>query len=299
MVGFMKSALGLFGLNKKEGEAPAEAIDLEAFLEELPRRMGFDVSIKKTHSDLSPWHFEVEGPESDSFLGSSTEMLDALAHVSMRVLRRNEGASNVPTAESGEGFRVSFDAGGFRESKAQELKSLAAEQRQRVIDSGGKPSYIKALGPSERKIIHTHLAELGDVTSESIGRGTFKRIRVRIKDDSPFKRAQPEGESTDTAAEASPAPARMDRGGRRQGHGEGGRGGQRGGGGGRGPRGRNGSGGGRFRGGDAPRFNRDGTVDDNVGNRLAPGERPMYGTAVEPVVEMEVGDSSDDNRGNR
>jgi len=217
----------------------------------------------------------------------------------MRVLRRNEGASNTPGSESGESFRVSFDAGGFRESKAQELKSLAAEQRQRVIDSGGKPAYIKALGPSERKIIHTHLAELGDVTSESIGRGTFKRIRVRIKDDSPFKKALPEGERDVEAGSVDESAPRMDRPQRRpsgpgRGDSRGGRGGHQRGGRNNGPR--------RFRSGDqnSQNFSRDNSsVDDNVGNRLAPGERPIYGYASEPVQEVDFNDGSDDNRGNR
>ena len=39
-------------------------------------------------------------------------------------------------------------------------------------------------------MIHTHLAELGEVTSESIGRGNFKRIRVKLLPNSKHKRTQ-------------------------------------------------------------------------------------------------------------
>ena len=292
MVGFMKSALNLFGLNKKEGAATGGGVDLEQFLTELPQLMGYDVSFKRSEKSEPGLHFEVEGSEADSFLGESCEMLDALAHVSMRVLRRNEGVSNAPAAESSaEAFRVTFDAaGGFRDKKAQELKELATSQRLKVIESGGKPAYIRALGPSERKIIHTTLVDLGEVTSESIGRGNFKRIRIKLKDDSPLRRdPPPRSASADGNGGGQREPGNGGGGQRRGGQGGGqgggrGRGGQGGGGRGRfnnenrGPRGPN-------RGGNESEINGnlapnldlyDSHPDDNIGNRLKPGEQPAF-----------------------
>jgi predicted RNA-binding protein Jag len=293
MVGFMKSALNLFGLNKKEGEGSTEGgVHLDEFLSELPQKMGFDVSFKKKDTSEPGVHFEVEGSEVDSFLGENCEMLDALSHVAMRVLRRNEGVSNTPIEEGQETiFRVTFDAGGFRDKKSAELKELAATQRQRVIESGGKPSYVRALGPSERKIIHTALADLGEVTSESIGRGNFKRIRIRLKDDSTFRRA-PTAEGNEQAAEGANNPQQRrpqfnagggNRGPRR----EGGQGQNRGGGN-RGPRREGGQGQNRgprrpqhhndseINGNVAPDLNMYQQEDDNRGNRLAPGESSPY-----------------------
>lgn len=285
MVGFIKN---LFGLSKSEASSKGDQINLDDFLSELPEKLGYDVTFKRRSGETGGIHVEVEGDEARDLLGDNTEVLDALSHVSMRVLRRAEGLSNSPAAENQETLRVVFDASGFREQKANELRDLAKSQRERVIESGGKPAYIKALSPAERKIIHTTLTELGEVVSESIGKGTFKRIRIKLKDDSQFRRAQPEGGEM-----ANGEGFGNGNGGQRRG-GRGGRGGQQRGGQRRGGRGGFGGGG---RGPNRPndqvqaddnygnrgtfddfgdsRINDD-LIDENLGNRLAPGEKPIF-----------------------
>jgi len=245
--------------------------------------MGYSVTFTPRDSVDGATAFEVEGDDRDEFLGDSSEMLEALAHLSMRFQRKKAGASNDSGAEAATGdYRVIFDAGDFRQRKIDELRDLAADKRQRVLDNSGKPAYINALGPAERKVIHTTLTELGDVVSESIGSGYFKRIRVRLIDD---KRPQREGGGQ-----------RAEGGG---GNGNGG-GGRRGGRGGRGRgrgRGGNGNGNGQPR---APRDGnevngnfvpqvRDDSIDDNIGNRLAPGEEPIFN------VDATGGDADDRN----
>lgn len=314
MVGFMKSALNLLGI-KKDGAASAEGMSLDDFLAALPEQMGFDITFTKKEDGERGLFYEVEGSEVDSFLGESSEMLDALSHVGMRVLRKSEGIANAPAAEGQEGPRLTFDSKGFRDRKAVELKEFASEQRQKVIDSGGKPAYIPALGPSERKIIHTHLSELGEVLSESIGRGNFKRIRVKLKEDSPHRRApEPRAEG----AEGAPAQRNAEGGGgnhggggrgRRGGRGRGGQ--QRGGRGGQGRRGGGGGGGFRNHEANGNEFRTESVgphVDDNIGNRLRPGEKSLF--AFDPKnSEFESDEAptsfrgnksgSDDNFGNR
>jgi predicted RNA-binding protein Jag len=268
MAGFMKSALKALGLNKESG-APTDSMDLNEFLAEIASLSGFDIEFQASENNGSGTVYEITGTDAEEFLGNSSEMLEALAHISMRFQRRRAGVSNEPGAETSSEHRVSFDAGSFRERKTQELRDLAESKRQKVIEASGKPAYINALGPAERKVIHTYITETGDMVSESIGSGYFKRIRIRHKDD--------------TRAEAGP---RGNGGGGRRSGGQGrgprgnGGGGRRGGGQGRGPRGN--------RGGD--NFNRGGEpngnvvtsertyddVDDNIGNRLAPGEEPLF-----------------------
>ncbi len=279
MVGFMKSALNLLGI-KKEGDS--SAVGLDEFLNVLPDLMGYDIRFKKEERDGRP-HYELEGSEVETLLVDCPNLLEALSHVSMRIVRKGEGASNTPPTEGDAGmnaFYVSFDAGGFKERKTVELKDLAAAQRQKVLDNEGKPAYISALSPAERKVIHTHLLELGDVMSESIGKGNFKRIRVRLKDDSPLKRQRP------NHGEQRAAGGGADRGPRRNGGGGNNRGPRGPGGGGQGPRGprRDFNNGGGNRGpnpmGGEANGNRvakdDDQMDDNIGNRLAPGEESPF-----------------------
>ncbi len=270
MAGFMKSALKALGLKKDSG-APTDSMDLDAFLAEIASLSGFDVSFQVRDENGEGRVYEISGPDAEEFLGNSSEMLEALAHISMRFQRRKAGVSNEPGAEASAEYRVSFDAGSFRERKTQELRDLAESKRQKVLEANGKPAYINALGPAERKVIHTYITETGDMVSESIGSGYFKRIRIRLKDDN---RAEAGGRSNGGGNN------------RRGGQGGGnGRGGRFGGKGGRGP-GRRGGPGNRGGEGRPQRGEPNGNViapdnafeevDDNIGNRLAPGEKPIF-----------------------
>ncbi len=240
MVGFMKSALNLLGI-KKDGATAG--IGLDEFLTSLPEQLGYDVKFNRTEESAEGLHYEVTGEEADSLVKNSSEVLDALSHLAMRVQRKNEGVANEPVNDDTRpSFRIVFDSAGFRARKHEELRALADEKRQKVLETGGKPSYVSALSPSERKVIHTRLAELGDMVSESIGKGNFKRIRIRLKDESQ-KTYRPEN---DEAGEGNGNRQRSA--GNRQGGGGGGGRGRRGGGGGGGNGGGNGGGRGRFRG---------------------------------------------------
>jgi predicted RNA-binding protein Jag len=276
MAGFMKSALNLFGIGKDGAEstestsstfvADYKDMSLETFLEEVVSLMGYSVKFSPKGSDGGVAAFEIEGDDTEEFLGDSSEMLESLAHLSMRFQRKKSGLTNEAGAEGASDFRVSFDAGDFRQRKIDGLRELAAQKRQKVLDASGKPAYINALGPAERKVIHTALTELGDVVSESIGNGYFKRIRVRLINDTRPARAEGGGG-----------------GGRSRDGGGGGRG-RRGGGGGSNGGGRRGGGGGG--GARRPEGEPNGNVlpsenfndaNDNAGNRLKPGEAPIFG----------------------
>jgi predicted RNA-binding protein Jag len=271
MVGFVKSALNLLGLNaqKKEGaEVSVESTQrLEDFLNDLPGNLGMNIKFVRRNDKSDPGlHYDVEGEDSNDLLGQNCEVLDALSHICMRVLRKSEGLSNTPVTEGIENYRVTFDAADFRSKKTQELKDMAAEHRQKVIDSGGKPSYIRALSPSDRKVIHTTLAELGEVTSESIGKGNFKRIRIKLKDDSQFKKEPPARNFN--RAEGGAPNGNGQRGGRRNNN--------RGGRGGRNFRKDNRAPNRDYNGNTDQAFEPSDNVDDNIGNRLRPGESHIF-----------------------
>lgn len=277
MVGFMKSALNFLGIGDKKGAA----VELDAFLSDLPSQLGFNVTIDRVEKGDDAIYFDVNGEEADVLVGKNAEVLDALAHLSMKILRRKADAEGTSSEDKEQGsnggapfFRVVFDSNGFRDKRVEELKSMARELREKVIEAGGKPAYVPALSPAERKVIHTTLAELGDVMTESLGDGTFKRIRIRLPSDSPHRKPQ---ENTGNAA----------------GGGEKRFGNRNGGGGGRGPRrgGNNGGGGNRnFRGG-RPNPNRQKNNDFNFGDDSA-----VNGNVFTPESDMP---HIDDNIGNR
>lgn len=181
----VKSALNLFGISKEDETGGASTANLDEFLAGLPPLLGYSIDFKRHQKDDGSHHIEVSGDEVNSLVGENTQILDAIAHISMRVLRKQEGLANKAVDDGTDlsKYRVTVDAEGFRDRHYEGLKKVAEDARKKVLDNSGRPSYIPALSPAERRIIHTHLATLGEVTSESIGNGTFKRIRVKLIND--------------------------------------------------------------------------------------------------------------------
>ena len=188
----VKSALNLFGISKDD-EGGSGVVNLDQFLGELPRHLGYDIEFARHQKDDGSHHIEIKGEEAMALLGENTQILDALAHISMRVLRKSEGLANKAVEDGTDlsKYRVTVDAEGFRDRHYDNLKKVAEEAREKVVSNSGRPTYIPALSPSERRVIHTHLATLGEVTSESIGNGTYKRIRVKLIGDTTRRPSNP------------------------------------------------------------------------------------------------------------
>ncbi len=277
MAGFMKSAMNLFGIKKDGGSGPAVDMSLEEFLDEVVSIAGFKVSFATVGepTEEEGTKIEISGEDANEFLGNNTEMLEALAHLAMRFQRRQSAATDDGETRN---LRVTFDCGDFRKEKSQALHSLAESKRKKVLENDGKPAYINALGPSERKIIHTYITETPDVVSESIGSGYFKRIRIRMKDDTRKHSDGNEGGN---------------RGNRNSRRGPNSGGGSNGGGRGRGrgpnPNNRNQNRGGNSDGQNQQEVNGNvlasereyEEIDENIGNKLAPGEEPIFSFDVD------------------
>lgn len=189
----VKSALNLFGISKDDEGGGNGVGNLDEFLAGLPGHLGYEIELARHQKDDGSHHIELKGDEVQELLGENTQILDAIAHISMRVLRKSEGLANRAVEEGTDlsKYRITVDAEGFRDRHYDNLKKVAEEAREKVVSNEGRPTYIPALSPSERRIIHTHLATLGEVTSESIGNGTYKRIRVKMIGDTTRRPSNP------------------------------------------------------------------------------------------------------------
>ncbi len=72
---------------------------------------------------------------------------------------------------------VHVDCDGFMEASAQDLRDLAEKLKSHVLEKG-TPSYVRALPPRERKVVHRYLAEDTRVKSQSVGEGFCKKIKI-------------------------------------------------------------------------------------------------------------------------
>jgi spoIIIJ-associated protein len=76
-------------------------------------------------------------------------------------------------------IEIVVDSEGFLEESAQELRTLAEKLKNMVLEKG-QASYVRALPPRDRKIVHRHLALDERVKSQSVGEGFCKKIKISL-----------------------------------------------------------------------------------------------------------------------
>ncbi|WP_294830036.1 RNA-binding cell elongation regulator Jag/EloR [uncultured Gemmiger sp.] len=196
---------------------------------------------------------KVSGEHMGALIGRRGETMESLSYLASLVVNRMEGSY----------VKLGLDVGGYRNKREDDLSALAKRIADRVIRTGCYYE-MEPMNPYERHIIHTAIAEIDGVRSESKGEGPARHVVLYSTD--PDACNLPDRDN-----------ARNQRGGRR----EGGHGQRRDGG--RGYRG-NGSRG--------PRSGRDGVRGGYRGQRSDRG--PRYGGPRSSVPAREFADSPRD-----
>ena len=76
--------------------------------------------------------------------------------------------SLIVAKKTGEFKRVIIEVGGYREAREDYLRDLAQRLHDEVVETGDEKT-VRGLKPWERRVIHMHLSEMGDVNTESEG----------------------------------------------------------------------------------------------------------------------------------
>jgi spoIIIJ-associated protein len=135
-----------------------ESADLLAeLLEEVADGLGLDceVSVELRAGEL--WGC-VEGADVGLVIGRRGQTIDAVQHLAQRVLFHG-GESKV---------RVVIDADGYRERRARALRQDAADAADEALRSGESVE-LSPMPASERRVVHEHLRDRGDVRTHSEG----------------------------------------------------------------------------------------------------------------------------------
>jgi spoIIIJ-associated protein len=137
---------------------PAERVReiLERFLDALD----IDAEIEIDESDeLIDARVEGEGDELGILIGRRGQTIDALQLLCYRAAYR--GAQQ-------ERKRVSVDAAGYRERRAEILERQADRAAESALKSGD-PYDLEPMSAQERRVIHTHLKERSGIETYSEG----------------------------------------------------------------------------------------------------------------------------------
>ena len=174
-------------------EEPAEAsVEEDASAdEEVPLDIAADPRLKAAVDYLTPI-FKLMGVEEFSFTavkkGEATILRVTGEHMGALIGRRGETmeslsylASLVINRMEGPYVKLGLDVGGYRNKREDDLSALAKRIADRVIRTGCYYE-MEPMNPYERHIIHTAIADIEGVRSESKGEGPTRHIVIYSTD---------------------------------------------------------------------------------------------------------------------
>ena len=100
----------------------------------------------------------LHGDDMGLFIGRHGQTIDAVQHLAFKVAARGE--SSAP--------RVEVDAAGYRDRRRQALERQADQAAADAVRSS-RPVALDAMSATERKVVHEHLKDRGDVETYSEG----------------------------------------------------------------------------------------------------------------------------------
>lgn len=115
----------------------------------------------------------IDGEDIGILIGYLGRNLRSLQRIVALLLNRRLGLD----ADESKYVRVVIDVSGYREKREDSLKRMADQTREEVLASGESVD-LPSMNAFERRVIHSHLSEYEDVTTESFGEGRDRCVRV-------------------------------------------------------------------------------------------------------------------------
>ena len=138
----------------------AEPVDrVRELLETVSEALGLDADVVMDADD-DGIRGTLDGDDLGLFIGRHGQTIDAVQHLAFKVANRDAGRD--------EAVRVTVDAAGYRERRAQMLHRQADQAAARAARSG-RPVALDAMSATERKVVHEHLKDRDDVETYSEG----------------------------------------------------------------------------------------------------------------------------------
>jgi spoIIIJ-associated protein len=149
-------------------------LKIDGFLGSTLQEGGFNLSYDIQDVESSDEDFETpdvmvkfSGPDVDVLLGNRAELLLALEHVTMEMLK-------MPSEDHS---RISFDANDYRLLRIEELRMSAMAAAEKVKRTG-VPFRFNPMNSRERRVIHLALRNETTLRSESSGSGPQRQVVV-------------------------------------------------------------------------------------------------------------------------
>jgi spoIIIJ-associated protein len=141
---------------KKDLDTGPVSIFLEAILLQFPLQLTYQ--IKKKNDTI---YLIFDGEDKNFLLRKDGALLLAFQHILNKISPD----------------KVQVDCEFYRKRKEKKLREYAQQVAQQVLETG-KNEILDLMNPYERRIVHIAVNQVPGITSESIGEGFLKRVKV-------------------------------------------------------------------------------------------------------------------------
>ncbi len=177
----VKTRSGLFGGGKVTirvhvgEEEPDEALEPHTeqeseaaeFVSELLRYMGIEADLRIATREDERVVLEMVSDDAGILIGRHGATLEAMQLLTnIACGRRHE-----------DGPRVILDTEDYRYRREQSLTRMAMRVA-RAVQRSGRSQLLEPMNPFERRLVHTTISDLDDVSTESEGDRPYKQVRV-------------------------------------------------------------------------------------------------------------------------
>ena len=139
------------------------------FVTDVGNAMGLTLTVTAEQLEDGT-RINVKGDECDLFLQNKGEGLDALQHLVNAAFRRKHPSGHIVV-----------DCLDYRKGKDGELRQTAIILAEQARETG-EPQEVGPLNPYARRIVHLAVAEIPDISSESIGDAFMKTVVISADD---------------------------------------------------------------------------------------------------------------------
>ncbi|MDO5331449.1 MAG: RNA-binding cell elongation regulator Jag/EloR [Bacillota bacterium] len=136
------------------------------FLTNVARDMGIEINIK-VFTNKDSVYVDIDGKDTGTVIGKRGATLDSIQYLTSLVVNKDKD----------DYVRVVVDAEGYREKREKTLEELAVRLADKAVKTG-KSVRLEPMNPYERKVIHTTLQKIENVTTKSEGSEPFRKVVI-------------------------------------------------------------------------------------------------------------------------
>lgn len=174
------------GVNPLESEKVKNAV---RYLTKVLTALGVEDFKIETTLNGETVFLDIVGDKLGVVIGRRGETLDSLQYLT--ILASNKAEESY--------CRISVDCNGYRAKRKETLEALAVKTAHRVLKQGRRVT-LEPMNPYERRIIHSKVAEIEGVFSNSIGEEPFRKVVISSNAKPTYNKGEKRGKNHSVSA---------------------------------------------------------------------------------------------------